>query len=95
MYVVTVHFTILPDHIESFRQHMKVQAENSLNLEPDCHHFDVCYDPGDDTVCFLYELYTDEAAFQAHLDSDHFLSFNETVTPWIADKAIKTYVTSG
>jgi quinol monooxygenase YgiN len=38
---------------------------------PGCRQFDVCRDPLDPALFFLYELYDDEAAIQAHLDSPH------------------------
>ena len=91
MYVVTVTFKIYPNHIEDFKPHMQRQAENSLALEEACSYFDVCYDPGDGNVCFLYEIYRDEAAFQTHLQSDHFKAFDQTVGSWVESKEVKIW----
>ena len=90
MFVVTVNFRIKLNNIDTFRSNMKSQAENSLNLESDCLRFDVCYDPNDDSECFLYEIYKNEAAFQAHLESDHFKQFDQTVAPWVESKTVRT-----
>ncbi len=91
MFVVTVNFQIKPDNIVAFRSSMKSQAENSLNLESDCLRFDICYDPTDDSKCFLYEIYKNEAAFKAHLESNHFKQFDQTVAPWIESKTVNTW----
>jgi autoinducer 2-degrading protein len=91
MYVVTVEFTIRPDNLEPFRQAMRDQAKNSIDREPECHLFNVSYDLQEPTTCFLYEVYSDKAAFEAHLDTGHFIDFNNLVTPWVIAKTVKTY----
>ena len=94
MYIVTVEFVVWPKHVEAFHQAMQRQAQNSLTFEPDCHQFDVCVDPQDREKIFLYEVYTDNAAFKAHLASDHFLDFDATVRDWVKSKAIQFWVRS-
>jgi quinol monooxygenase YgiN len=89
MYVVTVEFDIAPEHREEFLIAVKKQAADSLSLEPDCHYFDVCVvERAAKEVIYLYELYTDRAAFDVHLQSDHFKNFNEKVTPWTVEKIV-------
>ena len=89
MYIVTVEFELHPDHVDAFRKEMLLQARNSLTQEEGCRHFDVCFDPADKTRCFLYEKYDDQAAFDFHLATDHFLQFDATVTPWVITKTVK------
>jgi (4S)-4-hydroxy-5-phosphonooxypentane-2,3-dione isomerase len=91
MYVVTVAFEIVPDHVEDFRAAVMRQAENSVGNEPDCHRFDVSVAGDDPAKVFLYEIYTDEAAFQAHLKTAHYADFNATTTPWVKAKAGTRY----
>jgi quinol monooxygenase YgiN len=50
----------------------------------------VC-ESGDGGEIFLYEIYDDEAAFQAHLATDHYKRFNTRTTPWLAEKRIVKY----
>ena len=40
---------------------------------------------------FLYEIYTDRAAFDAHLAALHYLEFNELVADWTAEKIVQTF----
>lgn len=87
MYVIIVDFTIKREHLAAFHTVMVENARLSRETEPGCRQFDVCVDPRDATRYFLYELYDDEAAFQAHLKTAHFLEFDRASAPWIAAKA--------
>ena len=41
-------------------------------------------------ACFiLYELYTDEAAVQAHLAAPHFKSMSAQTASWVASKQVR------
>ena len=88
MFVITVKFVIHEKDIDKFKTRILQQARDSLELEKDCHEFDVCHDPNDQNVVFLYEIYTDKDAFDIHLKSDHYLAFNEEVTPWVKEKIV-------
>ncbi|MEK9671778.1 MAG: putative quinol monooxygenase [Rhodospirillaceae bacterium] len=95
MYVVTVTFVIKPEHIDDFAPAMIENACASLDLEPGCRHFDVCRDPNDPATTFLYELYDDLEAFQTHKGMPHFKDFDAKTAPWVASKAVKTWVIAG
>lgn len=90
MYIVCVTFELHPDQAASFMPLMTAQARNSLRLEPGCHQFDICRSE-EGSVVFLYEKYEDKAAFDAHLASDHFRSFDAAVSKMIARKTVQTY----
>ena len=89
-FVVTVVFKAKPEFRAQFRKAMVENAEASRTREPGCRQFDVCESP-DGAEIFLYEIYDDEAAFKAHLATDHFLRFNERANEWVADKRVVTY----
>ena len=88
MHVVCVTFTIHAGRMDDFLPLMRANAATSLAEEPGCHRFDVCVN-GDEV--FLYELYTDEAAFVAHLGMEHFKAFDAATAAMVADKAVRTY----
>ena len=88
MFVITVKFTTHEKDTEKFKTRILKQAKESLELESGCHVFDVCHDPKDINVVFLYEVYTNKDAFDIHLNSKHYLSFNEEVTPWVSEKIV-------
>ena len=91
MYVILVTFTIKEQHVADFRSAMIENAHASLTKEQGCQVFDVCWDPNDALKVLLYEIYDDRAAFDLHLQSPHFNSFNELVTPWVADKQVSSW----
>ncbi|MCP5084156.1 MAG: antibiotic biosynthesis monooxygenase [Alphaproteobacteria bacterium] len=91
MFVVTVKFTLAAGAAEAFMPLMQAQAKNSVALEPGCHQFDVCQDPEDAAIVFLYELYSDEAAFKGHLASDHFKQFDADVIDLVTAKQVACY----
>jgi len=91
MYVITVEFAVRSGCEEDFIKRVKKQAEDSLNLETACRHFDVCVPEGNRSRVFLYEIYDDEAAFQFHLKSQHFLDFSEETADWIETKNVQAW----
>jgi quinol monooxygenase YgiN len=91
MHVVTVSFEIEGGRTREFMAAMLEQARNSLAREPDCRQFDVCVDPADRRRVFLYEIYTDQAAFQAHLESRHFRAFDRRVKNWLVSKKVEIW----
>ena len=92
MYVIAVEFTINNEFVSQFRDRIQKQAEDSLTNEAGCHQFDVCFDPSDETKCFLYEKYTDEAAIGVHRSTDYFSSFAADVQPWVASKPVQSWI---
>ena len=82
MYVIVAPLQIKEGHKEEFIKGMLEDAKGSVNDEPGCLRFDVIQDAGDSNRIWLYEVYTDEAAFQAHLKAPHFTKFLEAAGAW-------------
>ena len=91
MYIVTVTFIVEEDRIEVFRAAVLQQANASLRREPECKRFDVGINPDDASVFFLYEIYVDKAAFESHLETEHFQHFDRCVAPWVKSKEVRTF----
>ena len=91
MYVVVVEFTIKPEFAARFRERVRQQARDSLELEPECHVFDVCIDPARDEFVLLYEVYSERGAFDAHLQSAHFIDFDNKVRDWVESWQVACY----
>lgn len=90
MYVVTVLFTLKPEHTADFLQAVIHNANTSLADEPGCRQFDVCQPHSAPNEVFLYEIYDSKAAFAGHLVSDHFQTFNTLSVPWVSNKVVHT-----
>jgi quinol monooxygenase YgiN len=91
MYAVVVSFQIKHHAIADFRAAVLENAVTSLASEPECRQFEVCANPERQDEIFLYELYTDRAAFDAHLASAHFKSFDALTELMIAAKDVRIY----
>lgn len=89
LFVVTVQFSVDPDHLAGFMREMVANARDSRQREPGCLAFDICEDPSRPGQIFLYEIYQDAAAFEQHKREAHFLAFDRTVAPWILHKEIR------
>ena len=89
MLALVVEFRIKPEHLADFAVAIEENARLSRNTEPGCRQFDVCRDCGDASLFFLYELYDDESAIQAHLRSAHFLQMDAATASWVQSKVVR------
>ncbi len=88
MYVVTVTFHIKDGQIDDFMPLMIQNAQTSLTDEDECYQFDVCRDNHE---VFLYEVYESRAAFDLHLKSEHFLTFDAAVADMLEAKVVRVF----
>ena len=91
MYAVAVEFEIDPSQWDAFMPLMLENAAHSRTGEPGCRQFDVCAGPPAPATVFLYELYDDRAAFDAHLASAHFKAFATATGSMIVNRRITTW----
>ena len=82
MYVIIAPIQIKEGHKAEFVEAVLDYARGSMNDEPGCLRFDVIQDAGDPNRIWLYEVYTNEAAFQAHTEAPHFFKWRDTVKDW-------------
>ena len=82
----TAHLRVRGDIVEQFRARLLRHARTTLQAEPGCHRFDVHQEAGDPTLFLLIEIYADEAAFEAHRTSPHYLAFREDVKDWVTSR---------
>lgn len=89
LHALIVEFRIHRPHIEAFATAIADNARASREREPGCRQFDVCRDPDDPALFFLYELYDDAAAVKAHLQAPHFRQMDALTAPWVAAKSVR------
>ena len=83
MYIVCVNVHVKPDHVGDFIAATRLNAENTRK-EPHNLRFDVIQVIETPTQFMLYEVYDSEADFKAHQQTQHYLTWKETVAPWMA-----------
>lgn len=91
MFAVIASLTLKEGALDRFLSPIILNAATSLSDEKGCHQFDICSDPDRPNEVILYELYTDAAAFDVHLNSDHFAVFDAATADLIASKDVRTY----
>lgn len=89
MFVIVVDFEIARESTHAFMALIRENAEASLRDEPGCRQFDVCVDETDPACVFLYEVYDDEAAFEAHTRSAHYARFAAASGEHVIDKRVR------
>jgi (4S)-4-hydroxy-5-phosphonooxypentane-2,3-dione isomerase len=67
-----VTLDVRPDLREQLLAGIRAQGAASLEREPGCLQFDVCVDQENPNRVLLYEVYEDQAAFDAHGGTPHF-----------------------
>lgn len=82
----TAHLKVRADAVDPFRDRLMRHARTSLEIERGCRLFDIHQDLKDPALFLLIEIYADEAAFDAHRTSPHYLQFREDVKDWVVER---------
>lgn len=86
MNIISVLFTAKPGKADALRAVLLAHASDLLDNEPGCRQFDVAADPADPTRVFIYEVYDDPAAMDAHRASEHFKRNSPRIAELVADR---------
>ena len=89
MRAILAYLTAKPGKEAEFQEKMTAQAKRCLANEPGCLQFDVVQDPKNATRFVMLEVYKDDAAIQAHQDSQHFKDFRPVVSELVADRKVE------
>ena len=84
MIALFVTLDVRPALREKLMAAITAQAAASLDREPSCLQFDVCIDSADPNRVLLYQVYEDEAAFDAHGKTPHFALWKQ-----VADECVE------
>ncbi|HUE76289.1 MAG TPA: putative quinol monooxygenase, partial [Chloroflexota bacterium] len=77
-----VTIEIKPEFRDRFLEEMILNAKGSRENEPGCLQFDVVQDEVDQNKIYLYEIYNDRAAFDAHVQMPHYFKWRDAVKDW-------------
>lgn len=87
-FVVIVDFRLKSGTLAEFRPMIDANARASVRDEPGCRRFDVVESRGSPDRVLLYEIYDDEASFNQHCRTEHFLSFDSDSARFVAEKLV-------
>jgi len=85
MIAVVVRQKLASERLAAYLDVMLDHARRSMAEEPGCLRFDVAQVQGDPTAVFLYELYRDQAAVDAHVQTERFARVVATIGPWFSE----------
>lgn len=90
--VIHVEFKVPQSNLRRFLELVHENARRSLEIEPGCRRFDVAMEQGTpDPVVLLYEVYDNQATFEAHLALDHVKQFLAAAKPLYSSYAIRRF----
>lgn len=71
MFVQLVHIRIKPGRVQDFFDVFRINFDGT-RAEPGNYRFDVLQDPDDENHFVIYEAFEDEAAVDAHRQTEHY-----------------------
>jgi quinol monooxygenase YgiN len=80
--VVKIHMKA--EFREQFLKEMWADAIGSEKNEPGCLMFNIVNDKADPNILYLFEVYKDDKAVEAHKKMPHFVKWLETTKDWLA-----------
>jgi autoinducer 2-degrading protein len=90
-FVLVVNLEIKPGDVDRFMAMALANAKAARETEPGCKQFDVLVDPKDRTKVMFYEVYADEAAFEAHQQTPHFKGYIDKALDCLAQRGRTFY----
>ena len=90
-FVVTVDFRLKRGAMAAFGKLIDENAQMSCERQPGCGRFAVLLSKGANDRIFLYEIYDGRTAFDTHLQSPHFTTFNKTSADLIMNRKVAEF----
>ena len=84
-YVNAVDVDIMPGQIDNYLAALQENGAASVH-EPGCRDFIITVSQKDPNHVFIFEIYDDAAAFEAHRQTDHFKKYAATSKDMIAKR---------
>ncbi len=81
---LVVKIQMKPEFREQFLKEMWADAIGSEQKEPGCLMFNITQDKADPNTLYLFEVYKDDQAVEAHKKAPHFVKWLETTKTWLA-----------
>jgi (4S)-4-hydroxy-5-phosphonooxypentane-2,3-dione isomerase len=88
LYVNAVDIDVVPGKIENYLTAIKEVGAASIKSEPGCSEFDITVSQKDPNHLFIFEVYENAAAFDAHLKSDHYKKYAATAKDVVAKREV-------
>jgi quinol monooxygenase YgiN len=88
-FVIIAEFEVKPGALDRVVALARDDAAQSVAKESGCRQFDVTVDREGGERVVLYEVYDDQAAFDAHLQMPHLDAFRSGIEPLVGERRIQ------
>jgi autoinducer 2-degrading protein len=88
MFVNAVDYDILPAERDNFLAALTENGKASVT-EPGCREFNIHVLASDPNHVFIYEVYDNDAAVQAHRATDHFKKYAATTAKMVVKREVR------
>jgi autoinducer 2-degrading protein len=88
LYINAVDIYVVPGQIENYLAAVKEVGAATIKTEPGCSEFDITVSQKDPNRLFMFEVYDNAAAFDAHLKTDHYKKYAAMVTDIVAKREV-------
>jgi (4S)-4-hydroxy-5-phosphonooxypentane-2,3-dione isomerase len=84
-YINAVDIDVVPGQIDAYLAALKENGAAAVT-EPGCHEFNITVSPKDPNHVFIFEVYDNAAAFEAHRATDHFKKYAAATKDMVAKR---------
>jgi (4S)-4-hydroxy-5-phosphonooxypentane-2,3-dione isomerase len=84
-YINAVDIDVVPGQIDAYLAALKENGAAAVT-EPGWHEFNITVSPKDPNHVFIFEVYDNAAAFEAHRATDHFKKYAATTKDMVAKR---------
>ena len=89
-YINAVDIDVVPGQIDAYLAALKENGAAAVH-EPGCHEFDITVSPKEPNHVFIFEVYDNAAAFEAHRATDHFKKYAATTKDMVANRDARAF----
>jgi (4S)-4-hydroxy-5-phosphonooxypentane-2,3-dione isomerase len=87
--VNAVDIDVAPGEIDNYLAALKENGAAAVKNEPGCREFDITVSQKDPNHVFIFEVYDNAAAAQAHRETDHFKKYAATTANMVAKREVR------
>jgi len=87
LYINAVDLVIVPSEMPKFLEAIKENGANAVK-EPGCRTFNITVQQTNPNHVFLYEVYDNAAALEAHRQTPHFKKYAAATKDMVADRVV-------
>lgn len=90
LYINAVDIDVVPGQIDAYLAALKENAANAVK-EPGCREFNITVSQKDPNHVFIFEVYDDAAALEAHRATDHFKKYAAATKDMVAKRDARAF----